>query len=699
MVNNKLKTYLLSIITSVVFYISCSQEEFAAREYPRISPFPRVEANQSTVKFSAEVLTLGDREIHDHGFIWGTWEDLDNSRASKLSLGSRLVKGVFEANIEYDLEKGGDYSMRAYLKSGDYAVYSDIVTFESTVDGMAPEFIDFYPKYGTWDDTIHIKGKNLTFDPEKIAVTIGSSPTRHLSVTDSSATLIILPEGYMDIAAVKLTLNGKTLIHSEPFIFSEPVLHDFFPKTGTFGDTITISGENIHMKREYSKIFFNGILVPTVEVSSTKLKAIIPDNLDKSELRLKVNITGKEISPPGTFKINRPTITKISPAVISSYEPGAISITGQNFNNFSAKNLVYIQGQVAPVVDATSDILTFLLPRQFVPDIDVSVYDTLTVKVKVLDQYSLNEVEVVIDYASRWTRKRDFPGPPRISGSSFSIDGRGYVAFGTEYYAQENPHNDLWEYDPKVDRWTEKAELPSDGRSHVVSFVLNAKAYFISGTTGNGYDASTLLQEVWEYDPQMNTWTRRQDFPGGKRFGAFGFTAGDRGYLGGGAGESGQYLDFWEYDPAEDSWMKKTGLSAEFHQEDIFGITLNGAGYALLGYCGSPCNKRFFWKYDALNDLWAEVASMPGPFRENTGFELNGRGYMGTGVFSSWTGTRSFYEYDPNSDSWSDMIFKGGERRAASSFSVGDKGFILLGKSDCHCANLMDVWEFDPTKP
>ena len=54
-----------------------------------------------------------------------------------------------------------------------------------------------------------------------------------------------------------------------------------------------------------------------------------------------------------------------------------------------------------------------------------------------------------------WIALANFPGIQRFTGSGFSINGKGYITCGINGFG--NPYlNDLWEYDPASNTWSQK---------------------------------------------------------------------------------------------------------------------------------------------------------------------------------------------------------------------------------------------------
>lgn len=61
---------------------------------------------------------------------------------------------------------------------------------------------------------------------------------------------------------------------------------------------------------------------------------------------------------------------------------------------------------------------------------------------------------------------------------------------------------------------------------------------------------------------QCNAWAQKTNFGGTARWGAVGFSIGNKGYIGTGGEGSVPKNDFWEYDPTTDTWTQKASVSS-----------------------------------------------------------------------------------------------------------------------------------------
>ena len=98
-----------------------------------------------------------------------------------------------------------------------------------------------------------------------------------------------------------------------------------------------------------------------------------------------------------------------------------------------------------------------------------------------------------------------------------------------------------------------------------------------------------------------SAYAKKNDFPGGARCRAFGFSANGKGYIGGGrAGSDSTIYDFWGYDPFTDNWTRKGNiqhLSMGWIGQMVSAYNIGGFGY-VLGPTKWPPQRRELWKYN-----------------------------------------------------------------------------------------------------
>jgi N-acetylneuraminic acid mutarotase len=135
-----------------------------------------------------------------------------------------------------------------------------------------------------------------------------------------------------------------------------------------------------------------------------------------------------------------------------------------------------------------------------------------------------------------------------IYSKSFPVNGKVYITLGF----------DLWAFDPSDKSLVKTGSLP-ENLILISGFVLNNRIYLGTGST------PSIVSTFYEFDPATLTWTKKAEFPGPIRRFASGFAYKGKGYLSCGQGVkelspgSYQYIgltDTWQYDPNADSWTK-----------------------------------------------------------------------------------------------------------------------------------------------
>lgn len=266
--------------------------------------------------------------------------------------------------------------------------------------------------------------------------------------------------------------------------------------------------------------------------------------------------------------------------------------------------------------------------------------------------------------ANQWTRQADFPGT-LSNPKGFSIGGKGYV-LTSGYDNEGNAVNEFWEFDPALNRWTRKSNLPSAvTRLSPVAFSIGSKGYIGMGLNPTGY-SPVYNNDLWEWDQATDRWTRKSDFPGQGRSGAFAFAIGTSGYVGTGDCSHAFFdPDSWDGDPM---WLPPAS-------------SLPVEGPLLAD----------FWEYEQAADKWTRKSDFPGSARFNAvGFSISNRGYAGAGNNSF---ENDFWEWNPGTESWAKLGTVGESVFSLGGGSVGSGGY-LLASGDAWVSHPIELWTF-----
>lgn len=240
--------------------------------------------------------------------------------------------------------------------------------------------------------------------------------------------------------------------------------------------------------------------------------------------------------------------------------------------------------------------------------------------------------------------------------------------------------------------WTQVASMPDDFRSHhSFGFGINDIGYVVSGT-------NQLIDEpsnnFYSYNPDTDTWTQKDDFPGAARSFGIGEVYKDKAYFGFGLGDA-IYNDLWVFDPLEDSWEELPSCPCAPRFHPAFTITNDKL---IVGMGGSQNgNRNDFWMYDLLTEEWEQIATYPGVVRHHPyQFSIGDYHYAGFGhgqsIYTEWQ------RYDASTDTWDKMTDIPAEGRVAGTqFSFNGKGYILSGDGvDHRSMETGEFWEYDP---
>ena len=195
---------------------------------------------------------------------------------------------------------------------------------------------------------------------------------------------------------------------------------------------------------------------------------------------------------------------------------------------------------------------------------------------------------------------------------------------------------------------------------------------------------------------QDGDWKTMSQLNGPARSEAVGFTIGNYGYLGTGwDGLNKRFSDFWQYDAVNDNWTQITSLPDSAARSSAVGMSANGLGFVGTGYDGFNYLQDFY-QYDPNANAWTRVADFPGGARyEAVAFGIGQYGYVGTG-FDGSNALKDFYKYDPTSNSWTTVGFSGNKRYSAVAWVYDNKGYVVTGVNSGVTVN--DFWVFDPSK-
>jgi hypothetical protein len=669
---------LILTIGILFFLIRCEKEKAESRDWPRLHTSDVTNITSNGALFSAEFIYRGDFEILDYGFVWSInlHPTLENSY--KVVYSDNINSKGFSAEIRTALEEGKNYYVRSFIRTMEYTVYGKDVAFFS-LGSEGPTVNSFFPLTGTWGDTIMLHGKNFSYRDTSNIVKFGEIKTTVIDACDSVLAVVVPSEKNTTPVKVSVSISGNKSDAPESFSYLMPELLSIAPLTGTFNDTIIISGKNFGHYVKNCTVFFSQAKANIISFNNTQIKVTLPPEVDSRESTIKVTDVGFQLTYSNSFILNIPVIETIEPDTVLRYDQ-VITVNGKNFNPVPRNNVIQIGGYDVNIIESTGKYVKFYLPEQIIPYPEISVFKAEELNIQVAGQTNIESNNLIVNWKSTWTKRNDFPGRARSRAVAFSIGDKGY--FGTGVTTTPLELADFWEYDPATDKWVRIQDLPGNRRAGAVSFSIGDKGYVGLGSEHFNSDNTNLLKDFYSYDPVSSSWTYIGDFPGIGRHSAAIFVIDGEGYLGTGWWGIDDPLkkydsanDFWKYIPSTNTWIQQSNFNN--HTRIAAGFAINKAGY--------------LFDYDALykfeDNHWTKINTDKLQTYENIAFSLNGQGYFGLGGGSGY-----LVDYNPVTMVSNQSLISIEELVSLSSvFVIRDKAFIVTSNQD--------VWEFDPSKP
>lgn len=273
-----------------------------------------------------------------------------------------------------------------------------------------------------------------------------------------------------------------------------------------------------------------------------------------------------------------------------------------------------------------------------------------------------NSTFQMFDSVSQSWLNRAALSPSLIPNVSFQL--------GTDIYIGAGDTSGLfYKYDSQLDSMIQRANFPGPYRSNSGSFVLNNKFYLVSGFDDDSY---TYYNDLWEYDPLTDVWLQKANYPGSNFLYAIYCYSNYRGYAGLGKDIPGGYElgnEIFEYNPDSDSWNLITYFpgggrsNATMFVLDNY-IYISGGSYSLLQ--ADQISTPDVWKYLPAASLQLAFPTQTICSNESsfslTGGGPNGGNYAGAGVVNN---------------SFNPSIAGAGQHLISYSISFGDTTYSL----------------------
>jgi hypothetical protein len=161
-------------------------------------------------------------------------------------------------------------------------------------------------------------------------------------------------------------VSDDNVVYSNPVEFvsqgsKPPALTDFYPSQATWGDTITLVGNNFSVVRANSIVKFNGQQAIITSASNANLKVTVPYAILDESATISVSSTENQGTPstlPKNFQLKSPIIESVSP---SSGTVNTTIVIGGKFLG-STRVQVFFNNKPASITNLTVNSITCIIP-------------------------------------------------------------------------------------------------------------------------------------------------------------------------------------------------------------------------------------------------------------------------------------------------------------------------------------------------
>ena len=468
--------------------------------------------------------------------------------------------------------------------TGDYTisvkVFQQTASSDLTFKVTNPKITTIYPLTGTFNDEITIEGENLSPASGSPTVTFGTISAIVKSFSDNSIVALVPTTIDSIPRTIKVNAGSSYGISTDVFTLDPPEISSVTPADVLPGNDITITGKNFSPVASGDSVKWDIYSLPIKSATSTEIVATFPEAIPRGTFKIKVKTGGYTRYSSQEFTINSQWLRIPAPAMSTnstgSETFGLMSIYGEGVGNYGylcspASNVMYKFDPSGASWAKINTLNEFYLKAKMG---EVVCRDTFylisgqdyTGYNNSLYMYKFNETQ------NGWETIKNTPFNDR-TGVAFSLNNKIYFGLNYSPYSYFHFVFDIWECDPVNGYlWTRKSDFPSATASYP-----SYSSYF--SLADKGYVVFSNNQ-VWQYDPIGDTWTQKSNFPGPKRGLAISFVIGEYAYFGTGNYNDTYYNDIWRYNSANDSWSLVSYMPVA--RRSAVALTINNKAY--IGY-------------------------------------------------------------------------------------------------------------------
>jgi hypothetical protein len=225
-----------------------------------------------------------------------------------------------------------------------------------------------------------------------------------------------------------------------------------------------------------------------------------------------------------------------------------------------------------------------------------------------------------------WTPRQSVGLWGRARSLSFVLKGKGYFTLGVRAGGNGYIYDETtWEYNSTSNLWTQRSSFPGVLREEGTSFVINGLGYITGGVGLLQPPGVLYIRDTWSYHPVTDIWTQKgATYPPGYDpliYTMEAFTVGAKAYI---LAQSSTSHQTFEYNPSSDVYVMKAAAPTPTTKSTSF--SMSSLGYYATGETG---NKFYRYLSDELRMSGPELVCA-----NNSSFQLN---FVQSGASITWS--------------------------------------------------------------
>ena len=370
--------------------------------------------------FSATVDNVSQGEALEYGFVWSSTAQAPTISDETVIL-NPTVEPFYSIEITTRLESQVEYYVRAYIKTEEFIIYGNIVSFLS-LGSSAPTITSIIPTDVYYGDTLSISGTNFsTVNGNNLIKTGGIRPPA-VFTSDSLLKVVVQDSLAVSEFNVSVSVAGNIAESAQTISFKAPQINSLSKNEVVYGDTVELYGRYFGYRKELNTVKVNGLEVEPIETDSTKIRLVLP-------------VTEKTFSISVTNSVNQTAtsneLTTLDPVLVSltpdeGFYGDQVEIQGENFGHIKEIIEVYFNDKKAIVVESSNESAVLVVPSNIENPVSMKMVVQEYEAGEVPFEFTDLEVSSFSPLEATWRDEVTITGinfSPKLEENSVAIDG------------------------------------------------------------------------------------------------------------------------------------------------------------------------------------------------------------------------------------------------------------------------------------